>query len=343
MKTVGRKPGLPIEPIAALAIWAVIIIIQGVIVPAFAPTDWSIEFNEQSLFQASWHGLSAFLVAFPVADRLLSAKRYFGYAIVAIVMLIASAAALEFIVAPALFGALVFPVAVYFNFAESAAITTIFLVLRLLFHRYRNEARIADLERTRLDAELKYLKAQINPHFLFNALNNVYSHALRSAPETPQLILQLSDMLRYTTYDSADADVPLDKELAFIADYVAIQEMALEGRGKVNISVEGETHGRRIAPLLLIPFVENCFKHSLATVERNISIDISIHVKNTCLLMTCVNSYETRNRDRRDPASGLGVENARRRLELLFGDDFELSVSQSNDLFEVHLEVPTTL
>lgn len=326
----------------ALVVWALIGLAQTVFLPTFAPAEWTIGFSLRTVLDMLWSGGVAFIAAFPLSDSLLRAKRYWSFVPITFGFVAALSLAKEYVVDPAFFASPIIPMAAYLSFGEGAAMTVFFLSVRLLVHRYRNDIRIAELERTKLDAELQYLKAQINPHFLFNALNNLYAHALRSAPETPTLVLKLADMLRYTTYDSADTEVPLEKELAFLADYVAIQDMALQGRGETRLRIQGKPEGRRIAPLLLIPFVENCFKHSLASVERDIVIDIAIDLKDNFLRMVCRNSYEPRDNEAPNPASGLGIANARRRLELLFDDEFEFGILQDAGWFEVKLEVPTT-
>ncbi len=324
-----------------LLAWLLYAAAETLFLPVFAPAHWQVSLNAQALFAPSYHALVALAIAFPLSNRLLSAQRYAAFAFAALLVLLMSSVALEFLLEPLLFGRKVIFAAAYLSFAEGTTVALLFVALRLLASRRRNERRIAELQQANVEAELHYLKGQINPHVLFNALNNIYSHALHKSEQTPDLILKLADMLRYMTYDCGGDKVPLEKEVSFLSDYVGIQKLALEGRGSVDYSFHGSATDKHIAPFLLIPFIENCFKHSLDTMERSMRINIDLTADNGRLRLVCSNSFdESAPRPAGGHDSGIGLSNARRRLELLFGDNFELDTYPLDGVFHVNLDVP---
>ncbi len=324
-----------------LVAWLLYVAAETLFFPFFAPAEWGVPLDAQALFSPSYYALIALFIAFPLANRLLTRQSYSGFAVTALLVLAASSVALECVLEPLLFGSKIILAATYLSFIEGATITLLFTALRLMTNRRRNEHRIMELQKASAEAELQYLKGQINPHVLFNALNNIYSHALHNSEKTPDLILKLADMLRYMIYDCDGDRVPLEKEVSFLSDYVEIQKLALEGRGSVDYCFHGTAEGKHIAPFLLIPFVENCFKHSLDTMERSMLINIELKAADGRVQLACSNSFdEAAHRPPARQDSGIGLANARRRLELLFGDNFKLDAYPRDGVFHVSLDVP---
>ena len=141
-------------------------------------------------------------------------------------------------------------------------------------------------DRDSLSNELKFLKSQIQPHILFNSLNSLYDYTLSKSDKAPELVLQLSSVLRYVLYDTTENLVPLTTELNFIEDYISLQKMQLEGRGTIEFSIKKNSTSEtlKIAPFLLIPFIENSFKHSLSSKERAIIIKVQIDIQDLSLI-----------------------------------------------------------
>lgn len=189
-------------------------------------------------------------------------------------------------------------------------------------------------------AELKLLRDQINPHFLFNTLNNLYGLAVQRSDRLPPLMLRLSDLLRYSLYETREGQVPLERELHYIRNYVSLESIRLDERADIRLRIGGEAEGLRIAPLLLIVFVENCFKHlSTAPGEKGF-VHIDIQVKNGQLHFQTVNSCWTDNEAH--PAArtgGLGLVNVRKRLELLYPGRYDLQQRAAADRFEINLKL----
>lgn len=187
------------------------------------------------------------------------------------------------------------------------------------------------------EAELNFLKTQIHPHFLFNTLNNLYALTLKQSKDAPDVVLKLSDLLRYMLYDCSVDYVPMHKELDFISNFMDLQGIR-HHKSMVDISFKqkGEAKNSKIAPLLLLPIIENCFKHGADKGNQHIQITINIDIDDSCLhLHTC----NTLNEDLLEIKEGLGLKNVRRRLELLYPNKHSLLMDIRNNEFIVDLKI----
>jgi two-component sensor histidine kinase len=201
-----------------------------------------------------------------------------------------------------------------------------------------NEREKTELEKQSLTAELAFLKSQINPHFLFNSLNNIYSLAYQKSDATPDAILKLSEIMRYMLYESNDNRVDLEKEIAYLKSFIELQKLRFKGNAFVVLEVEGQIANQKIVPLILISFVENAFKHGLATDKENpIHINISVFEDN--MLFTIKNKKS--NSSHKDQTGGIGMINVVRRLDLTYPEKYKLSVeNKENDYFsELYLNL----
>ena len=208
---------------------------------------------------------------------------------------------------------------------------------KLGWDAFRKQREVEQLRATAQESELQFLKSQINPHFLFNNLNNLYAYAVEASPRTPQLILELAGLLRYMLYECQAARVPLEREVAQLSNYVQLSELQVESRGSVQFREELAYQGYEIAPLLLIVFVENAFKHSMATQSEDITIDISLDWEREGVLrFTCVNSYR-RHEEEPQLDYGIGLTNVRKRLALLYPEAHRLTITDSERSYQVEL------
>lgn len=210
-----------------------------------------------------------------------------------------------------------------FNFARDAA---------------RKQRKIDELKHSMIESELDFLKGQINPHFMFNNLNNLYAYALESSPKTPKIILELSAIIRYMLYDCKDNKVLLEKEIDNIRSFVKLNELQFEGRGNISFNTKGSSNHKYIAPLILIVFVENAFKHSMSSQTEGILVDISLETNDNILQFKCVNSY-TQQTNTRDIPGGIGLKNVITRLDMLYADGYKLSVDDTGTLYSVNLNI----
>ena len=186
------------------------------------------------------------------------------------------------------------------------------------------------------ESRMQFLKSQINPHFLFNNLNNLYAYALEGSPKTPTIILQLSSLLRYMLYDCQAELVPLEKEVKSLRDFIHLQELQIEDRGDVQFNVSGSTSAWQIAPLILIVFIENCFKHSTSSQTKDIAIDIDLRIDKDQLVMECSNSYSTTSNTEKLSKS-IGLKNVKARLDLLYPNAHQLTIQDDGQIYKVQL------
>ncbi|MFN1835116.1 sensor histidine kinase [Balneola sp. MJW-20] len=231
-----------------------------------------------------------------------------------------------------------------FSPAEVLGFTLIYLILssslefsRTWFGEIKARTRVAELETEKTLSELKALRAQVNPHFLFNSLNAIYGESLKGSDKTPKLILQLSDMLRYVL-DKMDLDkVPLEEEVTYLKNYIDMQKRRLDHPEKVQFNVVGEIAENEISPLLLINFLENCFKHAdLQDVNGFITIDLRV---NDGSLELSTRNTILKQIDTLDSGTGLGIGNAQKRLELAYPDAYTLNLSDDGTLYELNLRM----
>lgn len=187
--------------------------------------------------------------------------------------------------------------------------------------------------REHIQAELSLLRAQVNPHFLFNALNDMYALTLTRPEQAPDALLKLSDLLRYVLYQSQSAVVPLVDEIAYVQSYIDLEQISQQGQAQVRARVEGLINDQQIAPMLLIPFVENAFKHG-SLFDADQPITITCRVKADQLWFRCCNAKQM---GHKDDTGGIGLVNLRRRLELEYPGRHQLQILDSSAMFDIHL------
>jgi hypothetical protein len=192
-------------------------------------------------------------------------------------------------------------------------------------------------KREKTNAEIAFLKAQINPHFLFNTLNSIYSLSLSKSDTAPDAIVKLSSMMRYTVSDAAEDFTALDKEINYIINYIDLQKLRLSPKVKFSFTIDGNPAGKRIAPLILIPFVENAFKHGV-NAEEDSEIRISIHITEYDIRLQVFNNKVYVNRST-EPNTGLGITSTERRLHLLYPGKHLLSITDDDQHFNVLLHI----
>ncbi len=205
-----------------------------------------------------------------------------------------------------------------------------------LLERKRKES--LELENKILEAESRALKAQINPHFLFNTLNNIYSLSQLDASKTGDAILQLSDILRYVTYEGDEKRVPLTSEVEHIKSFIKLQLLRDDDNSNIDVSIDIEEGHQKISPLLLIPFIENCFKHGNQHDKANGYIKISIKATEKRLTLITENGIQLEG-TKKDRVGGVGMENVKRRLALLYPNKHELVIRTNKTTYTTILKL----
>lgn len=206
---------------------------------------------------------------------------------------------------------------------------------RLLSELFETRNRKKELEFEKSKAELALLRSQTDPHFFFNVLNSLYYLSIKQSDKTPDAIIKLSDIMRYVLTESTKDFVPLANEINYIRQYISLQEMRLPEKTSVNLEIEGELSNKYIAPLIFITYIENAFKHGVSSQEAT-KIDIKISVTNSFVQLQVSNIkfiHET------SKESGIGLENAQKRLNLIYPEKHYLSVSDKNNLYTVSLKI----
>jgi len=215
-----------------------------------------------------------------------------------------------------------------------------FLVVLFISLTLKINSRLKQAEKEKVSAELSYLKAQINPHFLFNTLNSIYSLAIENSDYTATAIVKLSGMMRYILSEAGNDFVSLEKEVAYITDYIELQKVRFDNTFQLNYEMQGHTGGKKIAPLILLPFVENAFKHGVNPEEESI-IFISIDIKDAGLTLIVKNKKVHINSN--DTAGGgLGIENTRTRLQYLYAAKHKLEIEDTATDYVVTLTIQLT-
>jgi sensor histidine kinase YesM len=210
--------------------------------------------------------------------------------------------------------------------------------LKLFMDWYKQRKETEELRQGKREAELKFLKAQTNPHFLFNTLNSIYGLALEKSEKTPSLILKLSDILSYTLYESGVPKVALAKEIRLIENIIALEKERFEKRVAITFEKKGDFHLIEVPPLLLVPLVENAFKHGVKNEVRKGWINITLVVDRSHLSFEIENSIPELTENGEDEW-GLGLKNVSRRLELIYGEYQSLKIKKTDSTFLVSLEI----
>ncbi len=295
--------------------------------------------------------LAVYINLYVLIPKFLKQKSYIFYIFWLIILLSASSAFIQFIIVYPLHRILdVSDRFATFNSNTHSAFffATLFYVGISSFLKFVNDwislqdlnYKLARAEKEKLEAELKTLKGQLNPHFLFNSLNNIYSLALSNSDKVPDLILKLSDLMRHIIYESRENYISLEKEIEFVDNFVALQKIRTSSQTRINYNKAGDIPSGKIAPLLFEPFIDNAFKHGLPGTENDDRIDILFTFKGSeWVIFSIQNNYEeSENWNKRN--SGIGIENVKQRLQHLYRpDEYKLSISKDNLTFSVLLEL----
>jgi two-component system sensor histidine kinase AlgZ len=222
----------------------------------------------------------------------------------------------------------------------SALFIAIFIgMLRFAKDWFELEAKKKEIENERLTAELRFLKAQINPHFLFNTLNNLYYLAMINSPNTTEVIEKLSQMMRYMLYDSNHPKVSLTKEIEYMKNYISLEKLRLDNQVPINFEITGNSDEVKIVPLIFITFLENAFKHGVSNSMTNAYVNISIDINGQKCTYCVENSKLPANLESTNEKSGIGLQNVSRRLDLSYPNNYDLAVTEDEKTYKIVLKL----
>ncbi len=223
-----------------------------------------------------------------------------------------------------------------FAFPQGSSIVQFFLVLSLSFLLKIN-SQLTEANNEKLKAEVSYLKAQINPHFLFNTLNSLYALTIQKSDAAPDAVIKLSNMMRYVVTESTNDLVLLEKEIDYITDYIAMEKLRITDESKLKYTIIGNPKGKTIAPLVIIPFIENAFKYGI-NAEENWQIAIALEITgNEFTLDVKNNKVSTRFSELY--AGEKGIENAQKRLDFIYPGEHDLAITEDAKQFHIHLKI----
>jgi sensor histidine kinase YesM len=209
---------------------------------------------------------------------------------------------------------------------------------KMFKHYHLKNIRNLQLQKENTAAQMQLLTAQVHPHFLFNTLNNIFSQTQLESPKGSKMIMGLSDMLRYILYEGQKPLVPLNQELLMITEYINLEKIRYGNKLDVHVLMPDKPGNLFIAPLLLLPFVENCFKHGTSKILERPWINLTVELKDTTLVMKLMNG-KVRLAEDQKTKTGIGINNVRQRLELLYTNKYDLQIREDEEVFVVDLRV----
>jgi two-component system, LytTR family, sensor kinase len=227
----------------------------------------------------------------------------------------------------------------FFTFTTFYLFLSVFAIsacYRLLTDYQRNQRLVTEREKVRLQSELSFLRSQISPHFMFNLMNSLAALARKKSDLLEPMIVKMSNLLRYMLYDSDDTRVPIDREIEYLNSYIDLQKMRFGDHVKIETNFDIQNHDLSLEPMLLIPFVENAFKHGTGYI-REPMIQIELQTTTNSLKFSVKNRYNSEFNEKKDDSSGIGLSNVRRRLELLYTATHQLDINEKDGWFQSNL------
>jgi LytS/YehU family sensor histidine kinase len=221
-------------------------------------------------------------------------------------------------------------------------VMTFVTAIKVTLDWIKEHKRLVDLEKLQLETELRFLRTQVSPHFFFNTLNNIYALSIEKSDKTPKTILKLSELMRYLLYETKQRRQSLSKEIICLQNYLDLERIRYGNKLTINMNVSGDIDNKNIAPMLLLSFVENSFKHGANKSVEDFYIDIDFTVEDSFLNFSVSNPIPKKNNNNtlENKMGGIGIENVRKRLALGYQEDaYELNIDQTEDNFTASLKI----
>lgn len=223
-----------------------------------------------------------------------------------------------------------------YNFTHTSLYLLLTVALKFSIDWYEQKKLLQEAQVGKLQAEVNYLRSQVNPHFLFNALNNLYALTIKKSDKAPDIVLKLSELMEYMLYESDEDFVPLEKEIRYLGNYLELEKIRQGNQADIRLTVSGKADNCRIPPFLILPLVENGFKHGISQRVRHAYLHIDIQISNTLEVRIVNNTSYFRQKDKH---GGIGIFNLRKRLALLYPDRHELQIIKQPERYEVLLKI----
>jgi sensor histidine kinase YesM len=320
--------------------WIVYVIVVALAVqPGHNPKEWVI----YSSFILFFHGIAAYFNSYFLVTRFLYTRQIRFYTFSLLLTIVSVCFPISIIIHKLVRERDIKNIVWSWNFFLVTFLAVLFtvvliMVLKLLKNWYDEEQAKKQLLQVNLETELKFLKTQINPHFLFNSLNNLYALTLKKSDTAPEVVLRLSNILRYVLYETGEGEVPLAKEIQYLKDYIDLEQIRLGNRVDIRFEIEGETENKVIEPMLFLTFVENSFKHGAAMAIEHGWVNIKLSTDAKKINFTIANSKNKQMpNEMPHQVGGIGLENLQKRLDLLYPNKYILNLSETEESFTVDL------
>jgi two-component system LytT family sensor kinase len=281
--------------------------------------------------------------AFFLYPKLFNRQYWWLYIISCILLLFAAFHLKVYIIALWFAGTLDNAMVYRFGFIPSVIVFIISIIYRRIIDNIRFEREQKEKQARQLSAELKFLRSQISPHFLFNVLTNMVSLARKKSDQLEQSLIMLADLMRYMLYDTTKKKVELGKEIEYLDSYIALQKLRFSEDVEIDYTIKHNEANEQytIEPMLLIPFVENAFKHGTGYIKHP-NISIKLLVDQGSLVFEVLNNFDAKNDTSKDENSGIGLNNVKARLNMLYKNDYSLKINDQDNLFHVILTLKLT-
>ncbi|MFA6082907.1 sensor histidine kinase [Mucilaginibacter sp.] len=274
--------------------------------------------------------------------RYLMHKRYVPY-FVLVILLVFGYLIIQSLYDYNLFGFVLGPTrnarlysSIIYNFTHTSLYLLLTVALKFSIDWYEQTKLLQEMRVEKLQAEVNYLRSQVNPHFLFNALNNLYALTIKKSDKAPDVVLKLSELMEYMLYESEETYVPLEKEIKYLSNYLELEKLRQGNNAEISLTVTGNPNKCLIPPFLILPLVENAFKHGISRAIHNAYLHITIRI-DTALEVTITNNKL--NFHQPEHNGGIGLDNLKKRLELLYPGNHTLQITNQPDHFHVLLKI----
>ena len=318
-----------------VAFWLITLVFYAFTRRHILETEGFAVFAIDVLIRNTLIALACYANIYLLFEKFFKTKRYLLYSALLLVLVLVYAA-MQTVAEGMINGHSYFLPRAYYHFSVGLFYIAFTLALELSKRWYRQELLLHRMESEKLQTELQYLKAQLNPHFLFNCINTIYFQIDPLNTAARESLLRFSEMLRYQLYECNVDKIPIEKETLYLESYVDLQRLRKESNNSIEFHKGNEVNGFTIAPLLLLPFVENAFKHLSTNAENNNVIRVNLSRRNEYFYFSVINSCdETTNYS----SSGIGLKNVQRRLDLLYPNKHKLEIQQVDNCYSVQLQL----
>jgi len=327
-----------------MLIWVIVLTLPYLLVNQHEREHHSSDKIERAFFYLNFYTnflwiAPFYLNAYFLTPRLFYSKRYALY-VAALILLFGIILEIHGFLFTQVFGLPYFSImgASIFHLPAFLLMVAISTTFRVVLDKMKADTLAQMTQEESLKTELSFLRSQINPHFIFNILNNLVALERMKSEELGPTILKLSGLMQYMLYETDEENVLLTREVEYLQSYIDLQRQRFGEKVDIRVSLEvpGELH--EIEPMLLIPFVENAFKHGVGLIDQP-AIHINLHTKNKVLYFSVRNKYRDGSSEIKDKTSGIGLANVKRRLNLLYGDQQQLTITRDPDWFAVSLQI----